>query len=463
MTEDQRGPREFEDGLSSGSGAEESGGTQPPGSKMLRELLEKAPADRPEYAEDLSILHSLIEYGGPHNCASSMWFRFLKDHYPAEYEALKAEHLGEGKSLQEGFQRGRGFAREEIEHLDVNEDLVFCTESETGYYEWFMHEADVLLWALGRAWEEGDLALDGLREYWQPYRRHWPALYEARLKEWYEDLWPSLSGNSETPVTNAFEHEADVLGLPGVGYFGDYDASIEDLCAAMAGSYKIVVKENSSDYDFGLSPRQVIELFEETLTNLSSITSSLARSGEYIVFCNQPYGEAADGYWGEEGELYSGEDGEYQSFWHEADVLLLAVAGEVERGELTPARARKLLEPYREVLSVIYTGEQRMIYDPRREWWSRPESFPGRDDVRRNRPASAIFWYEADDLGIPGVGLTTWATPHPFFEVRDAEALQTLREAVAGKYEVVVKEDTYKYLPGDVEWALETIQEAREE
>ncbi len=122
-----------------------------------------------------------------------------------------------------------------------------------------------------------------------------------------------------------------------------------------------------------------------------------ARVGEYIVFCNQPYGEAADGYWGEEGELFDDEQGgEYESFWHEADVLLLAVAGEVERGELTPAEARELLKPYREVLSLIYTGEQRMIYDPRREWWSRPESFPGRDEVRRNRPASAIFWYEAD-------------------------------------------------------------------
>lgn len=129
------------------------------------------------------------------------------------------------------------------------------------------------------------------------------------------------------------------------------------------------------------------------------------------MFCNQPYGEAADGYWGEEGELFDDEQGgEYESFWHEADVLLLAVAGEVESGKLTPVEARKLLEPYREVLSVLYTGEQRMIYDPRREWWSKPDSFPGPDDVRRNRPASAIFWYETDDLGIPGVGLTMWAT-----------------------------------------------------
>ncbi len=186
------------------------------------------------------------------------------------------------------------------------------------------------------------------------------------------------------------------------------------------------------------------------------------RPREYVVFCNQLYGEE-DGYWGEEGELYSGADGQYDSFWHEADVLLLAAAGEVEGGELTPAEARKLLEPYREVLSVIYTGEQRMIFDPARTGWSMEDSFPRADEVRRNRPASAIFWYETDDRGIAGVRLTMWATPHPIFEVRDKKALEALGEAVADRYKVVVKEGTYAYLPGDVGWALETIQRARKE
>ncbi len=69
------------------------------------------------------------------------------------------------------------------------------------------------------------------------------------------------------------------------------------------------------------------------------------RSREYAVFCKQPYGEAADGYRGEKGEFYFGEDGECESFWHEADVLLLAVAaGEVRSGKLTAAEARMLLE-----------------------------------------------------------------------------------------------------------------------
>ncbi len=190
----------------------------------------------------------------------------------------------------------------------------------------------------------------------------------------------------------------------------------------------------------------------------------IARSGEHVIFCNRTHGEE-DGYWGEGGELYSGEDGEYESFWHEADVLLLAVAGEVQSGKLTPAEARKLLKPYRKALSVIYAGEQRMIYDPCREWWSKPDSFPGTDDVRRNRPASAIFWYEADDLGIPGVGFTMWATPHPIFEVRDKEVMEALRKAVEGEYRIVVKEDVdeYRRAEGGAEWALRTIQQAREE
>ncbi len=170
------------------------------------------------------------------------------------------------------------------------------------------------------------------------------------------------------------------------------------------------------------------------------------RSAEYVVFCNQPYGE----------------EGEYESFWHEADVLLLAAAREVHSGKLTSAGARKLLEPYREVLPVLYTGEQRMIYDPRREWWSRPGLFPSTDEVRQNPPASAIFWYKADDLGIPGVGFAMWATPHPIFEVR-ADAMRPLRETVAGEYRIVVRGDVDDYAAPDrgVGQAKELIEEAR--
>lgn len=235
-----------------------------PGSPVLKELEEKATPAQPGYTQDLRSLHRLISSGGPDNWASSAWFHYLKELYPSEYEELKAEHLGQGKNLQEGFRHGRAFAREELEGVNVNEDLVFC-------------------------------------------------------------------------------------------------AAPHDM------------------------------------------------------------------------------------FWHEADVLLIAAAREVEKGALTPTEARRLLEPYRDVLPLLYSGMQKMIFDPARTGWSKEDSFPRVDEVRRNPSASAIFWYQVDDLGIRGVGFDMWLTPHPIFEVRSARALRSLRDAVAGKYKIVVKKDPDDY------------------
>ncbi len=245
-----------------------------PDSRVLKELEEKAIPARPGYMRDLRSLHSLIEHGGPDNCASSMWFRSLKDQYPAEYEMLKAEHLGEGKSLQEGFRHGRRFAREQLEHLDVNEDLILFVGYEE--YGFFMHEADVLLWALGCAVEKGDLTLDGLRECWQPYRRLWPTLYKANLQEWEEHLWPSLEGDHDTPVTTAFfMREAENLNIPNAGYLGSYSMSTGDifevrgadalaaLQEALRGSYRLAPEKNLNYTSIG--PQEAMRLFEETL------------------------------------------------------------------------------------------------------------------------------------------------------------------------------------------------------
>ncbi len=265
-------------------GAEEGSGGKPPApsrvpdSPVLKELEEKAIPARPGYMRDLHGLHRLIRSGGPDNWASSMWFGFLRDEYPAEYEVLKAEHLGEGKSLQEGFRHGRRVAREELEHLDVNEDLVFCVDQQ-GYeeYGFFMHEADVLLWALGGAVKRREFTLEQLREYWQPYRHLWPRLYEASLKEWNERLWPNLEGDYDTPVTtNFFIREARGVYIPGAGDQGRYsmwgdifDVSGADVLAALreglAGSYRIILKEDLSDYT-SIGPKEAVWLFDSTLT-----------------------------------------------------------------------------------------------------------------------------------------------------------------------------------------------------
>lgn len=234
----------------------------PPESFVLTALEEKAAPPGPGYTRDLYSLHRLMRDGGPKNWVSSAWFHCLKKLYPSEYEKLKAEHLSQGKHLQEGFIHGRAFARGEFGGLNIDEDLMFCS-----------------------------------------------------------------------------------------------------------------------------SP--------------------------------------------------------YESFWHEADVLLLAAAREVEAGTLSPEEARRLLEPYRGVLPLLYGEVQKVIFDPARSDWSKEGSFPRADEVRRNPPASAIFWYKADGLGIPGVGLT-WATPHPIFEV-SPRALRELRRAVAGEYTIVRKNSRGTY------------------
>ncbi len=168
--------------------------------------------------------------------------------------------------------------------------------------------------------------------------------------------------------------------------------------------------------------------------------------GRYVVFC-------ADGEdYGQEGYIF---------FTHEADVMTIAAAGEVESGKLTPSEARELLEPYREVLPPLYTGEQRMVFDPDRFGWDDPESFPAADDVQQSPQASQIFWYEVDELGVEGVTLT-WSVPFPVLDVVGKEALEELKERVSDEYKIVVKRDIDEFdaMGKSVEWARRLIEGA---
>jgi len=169
-------------------------------------------------------------------------------------------------------------------------------------------------------------------------------------------------------------------------------------------------------------------------------------NGRDVVFC-------ADGEdYGQEGYIF---------FTHEADVMMIAAAGEVESGKLTPAEARKLLEPYREVLPPLYTGEQRMVFDPDRFDWDDSDSFPTADEVQQSPQASQIFWYEADELGIEGVTLK-WSEPFPLLDVVGEKALGQLKRAVSDEYMIVVKKniDEFDAMGKSVEWARELIKEA---
>lgn len=168
--------------------------------------------------------------------------------------------------------------------------------------------------------------------------------------------------------------------------------------------------------------------------------------GRYVVFC-------ADG------EDY-GQPG-YFFFTHEADVMMIAAAGEVESGKLTPAEARELLEPYKEVLPPLYTGEQQMVFDPGRRSWRDPDSFPSADEVQQSPQASEIFWYEVDELGIRGVTLE-WSEPSPLLAPVSNTAFTRLMKAVSDEYEIVVKRgvDEFDAMGKSVEWARKLIEEA---
>jgi hypothetical protein len=166
----------------------------------------------------------------------------------------------------------------------------------------------------------------------------------------------------------------------------------------------------------------------------------------YVVFC-------ADG------EDY-GQPG-YFFFTHEADVMMIAAAGEVESGKLTPAEARELLEPYKEVLPPLYTDSQQAVFDPGRRSWRAPDSFPKADDVQQSPQASQIFWYEVDDLGIEGATLV-WSEPFPLLAPIRNTAFTRLMKAVSDEYEIVVKRDIDEFdaMGKSVEWARKLIEEA---
>ncbi len=168
--------------------------------------------------------------------------------------------------------------------------------------------------------------------------------------------------------------------------------------------------------------------------------------GRYVVFCadGEDYGQAG-----------------YIFFTHEADVMMIAASEEVESGKLTSAEARELLEPYREVLPPLYTGEQRMVFDPDRFDWDDPDSFPTAENIQQAPQASQIFWYEADGLGIQEVFLGLGGIG-PDFSVEDEDALEELKETVSDTYKIVVKKDIEEFdaMGKSVEWARQVIKEA---
>ena len=113
------------------------------------------------------------------------------------------------------------------------EEVVFCTNltgvAETeAEYALFMHEAEVFLYPLASAVEEGKMTADEAREMFGSYRDLMPEIYDLEEMKEYENgflgmdwfiLWAPGPGSED------FWREAYALGVPGVIYSeGDHPA-----------------------------------------------------------------------------------------------------------------------------------------------------------------------------------------------------------------------------------------------
>ncbi len=162
------------------------------------------------------------------------------------------------------------------------EYVVFCLDEleDWGKFGYFLHEADYLLLSLASSEEEGDItvaeAFEKLDHYLSDPRitervgflkegwsfadaRKWQEIFEKSVPDFprYESVLEDL------PITRIFEDEANSsakdLGIPDVGYFGfsgstgeifsvESAEALEALRKAMAGKYKIVVKNDLNEY-----------------------------------------------------------------------------------------------------------------------------------------------------------------------------------------------------------------------
>lgn len=151
---------------------------------------------------------------------------------------------------------------------------------------------------------------------------------------------------------------------------------------------------------------------------------------EDLVFCENLYPEGAA-------------EAEYGMFFHEADVLLFALAREVEGGTMTVEEAWKTWEPYRRRFPHLYE-----IDDP--TW------FPDVDWIMQMPTATDDFDHDAGRLGRAGVNFTSEEdrrdSPMPIgniFDVGSREALVSLREGLSGQYRILVR-DVGEYAGSDL-------------
>ncbi len=162
------------------------------------------------------------------------------------------------------------------------EYVVFCLDEleDWGRFGYFLHEADYLLLSLASSVEEGDITVAEAFEKLDPYlsdpritekvgflKEGWTVADAWKWQEIFEksvqDLPRYESILEDLPITHIFEAEASSSakesGIPDVGYFGfsgstgeifsvESAEALEALRKAMAGKYKIVVKNDLDEY-----------------------------------------------------------------------------------------------------------------------------------------------------------------------------------------------------------------------
>jgi hypothetical protein len=165
-------------------------------------------------------------------------------------------------------------------------EVVFCTDitdapgqgipEEYRQYHRFMHEAEVFMWALANAVEEGKMTPEQALEEWEPYQEVWP-LDDDLLAD-FDGGFPSpdwLMDRAPGPASEDFWRAADEVGVPGVFYdesshpggwptFEVHGRGVlEDVCRALEGRYKVLVLDQD-EYDTSASSdlewaRRIIE------------------------------------------------------------------------------------------------------------------------------------------------------------------------------------------------------------
>jgi hypothetical protein len=147
-------------------------------------------------------------------------------------------------------------------------------------YDGFTHEAEVLIYALANAVQEGKITAEQARDMFEPYWEHLPWLYDPVEMEELENGFPDMDYFMELstgPGISSFWEDADKLGIDGV-YFNEGEhpggnpvfyiyrkEALVELQRALTGRYKIVVRQSMGDYDLSISsdPEEAKRIIEQ--------------------------------------------------------------------------------------------------------------------------------------------------------------------------------------------------------